>query len=70
MTYLEFTDKDRQEIFRMLKSHSYMGVKNYLTQLREIKDYSEVINKLKRLIREAGKTNILMKSDVEEILGD
>lgn len=35
------TEEDREEIFRLLKTRSTLGVKNYLNQLEEIKEDSD-----------------------------
>ena len=38
MKKFEFTEEDRNELLKLLSSRSYLGVRNYLSQLKEIKE--------------------------------
>lgn len=67
---LKFTTEDREEVLRLLSNRSYLGVRGYLNQLSEAqKDnkYEEFHNKIKSLLMNTGKSNVIMKEDIENI---
>lgn len=33
-----FTESDREEVLRLMRSRSYIGARNYLHQLKELED--------------------------------
>ncbi len=65
---LKFTEKDREEVLRLLSSKSIMGAKNYLNQLLVLKNYEEFYNEVKSVIRNAGKSNIISKDEIENLM--
>lgn len=67
MKKFEFTERDREEVFKLLKS-SVMGARNYLSQLLESKDYEGFFTEIKNLVRNSGRSNMISIDEIEKLI--
>jgi len=63
----QISNEEIQEIISCINNRQTIQVKKKLSELEESKE-DEIINELKRLLRNLGKSNMIMKSEIENLI--
>ncbi|MFX1312066.1 MAG: hypothetical protein ACFFHD_05595 [Promethearchaeota archaeon] len=62
----KISEEQIKEIIYEINNHKTIGIKKQLNELEDCKE-QEILDDLKRLIRNNGRSNMISKSDLEEI---
>jgi len=63
------TEEQIEEIVDLINTHRTLSVKKRLKELPDCKE-EEIIKKLKRIIMNSGRSNLVATSEIEQILVD